>query len=78
MQPVPALSHDLPTLSPRTIEDAKAATPGYDIYLLQQDRRVWWASSGKPKIDNSPAAFIGFCASQNKRARMRLVQGRRQ
>ena len=79
-QPVPALSLELPALSPRTIEDAKTAAPGYDIYVLEQDWREWWASSGKPKLDNPPAAFIGFCASRSKRAPMqaaRLQQARR-
>ena len=55
-------------LSARAIEDAKMAAPGYDVYELEQQWREWWASSGRPKLDNPGAAFVGFCAGRHKRA----------
>lgn len=64
-------AEELPALPSRAIEAAKAAAPGYDVYALEQDWREWWVSSGKPKLDNPVAAFVGFCASRNKRAPLR-------
>ena len=49
-------------------EEARAAAPGYDIHGLESEWREWWASSGKPKLDNPAAAFVGFCRSRHKRA----------
>ena len=49
-------------------EDGRAAAPGYDIHGLESEWREWWASSGKPKLDNPAAAFVGFCRSRHKRA----------
>lgn len=70
-QPLPAAAQELPPLSARSIEEAKAVAPGYDVYALEQDWREWWASSGKPTLDNPAAAFVGFCVSRNKRKPMR-------
>jgi plasmid replication initiation protein len=69
--PSPSTSEELPQLPPRAFEDAKKAAPGYDVYAFEQDWREWWASSGKPKLDNTAAAFVGFCASRSKRAPLR-------
>lgn len=69
--PLNAVTQDLPPLSPQTIEAAKTAAPGYDVYGLEQEWREWWASSGKLKLDNPAAAFVGFCASRHKQSPMR-------
>ena len=70
---LPSSAEEIPALPTRAFEDAKAAAPGYDIYALEQTWREWWASSGKPKLDNPAAAFVGFCASRHKRAPIRKM-----
>lgn len=59
---------ELPPLPTQAYEDARKAAPGYDVYALEQDWREWWDSSGRPKLDNPAAAFVGFCASRHKRS----------
>jgi plasmid replication initiation protein len=58
----------LPPLPTEAYEDGRAAAPGYDIYQLEREWREFWAGSGKPKVDNVAAAFVGFCRSRHKRA----------
>jgi plasmid replication initiation protein len=67
-RPLPSDSEALPPLPTEAYEDAREAAPGYDIHGLESEWREWWASSGKPKLDNPAAAFVGFCRSRNKRA----------
>jgi hypothetical protein len=64
-------SGDLPSLPRRAYDEGRAAAPGYVIYQLEQQWREWWASSGKPSIDNPAAAFVGFCRSRHQRAPLR-------
>ena len=66
--PQPSGDGGLPPLPPEAYEEARAAAPGYDVYHLEGEWREWWANSGKPKLDNASAAFVGFCRSRNKRA----------
>jgi hypothetical protein len=66
--PLPSDGETLLPLPEQAYEDGRAAAPGYDIYGLESAWREWWASSGKPKLDNPAAAFVGFCRSRNKRA----------
>jgi hypothetical protein len=66
--PVPSDGETLPPLPSEAYEDGRAAAPGYDIHALEGEWREWWASSGKPKLDNPAAAFVGFCRSRHKRA----------
>ncbi len=56
-----------PLLDPETYHDARTVAPGYDIYVLEQDWRMFWLDSGKPELKNPDAAFIGFCKSRHKR-----------
>lgn len=58
----------LPRLPDGAYDDARSAAPGYDVYALEEEWREWWASSGKPKLENPPAAFVGFCSSRHRRA----------
>lgn len=67
-RPLPSDGETLPTLPPEAHEEGRAAAPGYDIYGLEGEWREWWASSGKPRLDNPAAAFVGFCRSRHKRA----------
>jgi hypothetical protein len=66
--PLPAGSETLPLLPTEAYEEARAAAPGYDIHMLESEWRQWWASSGKPVLNNPAAAFVGFCRSRNETA----------
>lgn len=67
-RPLPSDDETLPLLPTEAYEEARDAAPGYDIHALESDWREWWASSGRPKLDNPAAAFVGFCRSRHKRA----------
>src|ERR1700733_5321440 len=67
-RPLPSDGETLPLLPTEAYEDGRDAAPGYDIHGLESEWREWWASSGKPKLDNPAAAFVGFCRSRHKRA----------
>jgi len=67
-RPLPADGETLPPLPEEAYGEGRAAAPGYDIYALERDWRDWWASSGKPKLNNPAAAFVGFCRSRHERA----------
>jgi hypothetical protein len=66
-RPLPSDGETLPPLPSEAYEEGRAAAPGYDIHGLESEWREWWASSGKPKLDNPAAAFVGFCRSRHKR-----------
>lgn len=67
-RPLPSDGEDLGTLPDEAYEAGRNAAPGYDIHGLESEWREWWRSSGKPKLDNPAAAFVGFCRSRHKRA----------
>src|SRR5580692_7290615 len=67
-RPLPSDGETLPPLPSEAYDEGRAAAPGYDIHGLEGEWREWWASSGKPKLDNPAAAFVGFCRSRHKRA----------
>jgi hypothetical protein len=46
-------------LLPDTIDKARMACPGYDVYALEAEWRRW--ASTKPAPNNAEAAFIAFC-----------------
>lgn len=69
----PLLSQDenqFPRLDPETYNDAKIVAPGYDVYALEEQWRMFWLDSGKPELKNADAAFIGFCKSRHARVPM--------
>ena len=70
-RPLPSDEDSLPPLPTEAYEEGRNAAPGYDIHALENDWRDFWESSGKPKIDNPAAAFVGFCRSRHKRAPIR-------
>jgi hypothetical protein len=72
--PLPAGAEALPTLPEEAYEEGRAAAPGYDIYWLEAEWRQFWVSSGKPKVDNPVAAFVGFCRSRHKRAPIKRTE----
>jgi plasmid replication initiation protein len=67
-RPLPSDGETLPPLPEEAYEDGRAAAPGYDVHGLESEWRQWWASSGKPTLNNPAAAFVGFCRSRNKSA----------
>jgi len=44
-------------LKPETYEKAKAKTPGWDVYMIEQEWREWIMEPPR----NADAAFLGFC-----------------
>jgi plasmid replication initiation protein len=66
-KPTSSDSESLPPLPSKAYEEARDAAPGYDIAALEADWRDFWACSGKPRIENVLAAFVGFCRSRSKR-----------
>jgi hypothetical protein len=68
--PLPSDSETLPPLPTAAYEEARAAAPGYDVHWLESQWREWWVNSGKKKIDNPAAAFVGFCHHRHKTAPM--------
>ena len=50
----------IPPLAPWSIERAKKAAPGYDIYGLEREWREWIKNKPAPE-KGYEAAFIGFC-----------------
>jgi hypothetical protein len=66
--PLPSDGATLPLLPTQAYDDAREAAPGYDIHGLESEWRDWWASSGKMKLDNPAAAFVGFCRNRHKHA----------
>src|SRR5271168_2105348 len=67
-RPLPSDGEKLPPLPDEAYEDGRNEAPGYDIHALESDWREWWACSGKHKLDNPAAAFVGFCRARHKRA----------
>jgi plasmid replication initiation protein len=66
-RPLPSDGETLPPLATVAYEDARGAAPGYDIHGLESEWREWWANSGKPKLHDPAAAFVGFCRARHKR-----------
>jgi plasmid replication initiation protein len=66
--PLPSDGETLPPLSTEVYDEGRGAAPGYDIYGLETEWRQWWASSGKPTLNNPAAAFVGFCRSRHRTA----------
>ena len=56
-----------PILHLDTYNEARIVAPGYDVYALEHEWRVFWHDMGKPHLKNADAAFIGFCRSRYQR-----------
>ena len=57
---------DLPPLPSSAYEDARAAAPGWDVYVVEREWRTW--CSEKEVIPRSPVQhFVKFCASWAER-----------
>ncbi|MEH6829211.1 MAG: replication initiator protein A [Sulfitobacter sp.] len=49
-----------PVLSTQALEHARMLDPGADIYALEADWRSWWDETGRPRLGNADAAFLGW------------------
>jgi plasmid replication initiation protein len=49
-----------PVLSAQALEQARLLDPGADIYALEADWRSWWDETGRPRLGNADAAFLGW------------------
>jgi len=49
-----------PVLAPETLEAARALRPGMDVYALQADWLAMWHRSGRVRLRNADAAFLGW------------------
>lgn len=59
---------EAPPLSSRAIEAARMILPGADVYALEADWRSFWVGSGRPKLRNADAAFVGFVKMRASKA----------
>jgi plasmid replication initiation protein len=67
-RPLPSDGETLPALPSEAYEDAREEAPGYDIAALESEWREWWVTSGKPRLHDPGAAFVGFCRARHKKA----------
>lgn len=57
-------------LAPDTMEKARAAAPGYDVYALHDEWQRF--ALGQAELPRNPdAAFLGFCKKRHERAPLR-------
>lgn len=56
------LDSDGPVLSADTLDAARAAAPGFDVYALEADWRRYWQASGRPHLRSPAKAFVAYCA----------------
>ncbi|WP_299417654.1 replication initiator protein A [uncultured Sulfitobacter sp.] len=49
-----------PVLSSGALDAARSLAPGADIYALEADWRAWWDETGRPRLGNADAAFLGW------------------
>lgn len=49
-----------PVLGHAALARAKELSPGADIYALEADWRSWWEDTGRPRLVNADAAFLGW------------------
>ena len=51
---------DAPVLKSTTLERARSLMPGADVYALEAEWRAMWARSGRPRLRQADAAFLGW------------------
>lgn len=56
-----------PVLRGETLEAARAAAPGADVYALEAAWRSWWSETGRPRLGNPDAAFLGWVRAQMRK-----------
>ncbi len=61
-RPGPAAPH----LDPATLEVARTLEPGADVYALVARWQAWWEDTGRPRLGNPDAAFLGWVKGQGR------------
>jgi plasmid replication initiation protein len=51
---------DAPILKATTLERARDLMPGADVYALEAEWRAMWVRSGRPRLRQADAAFLGW------------------
>ena len=51
---------DTPVLKAATLERARDLMPGADVYALEAEWRAMWARTGRPRLRQADAAFLGW------------------
>jgi plasmid replication initiation protein len=49
-----------PVLGAAALEQARALAPGADVHGLEAEWRGWWEQTGRPRLGNAEAAFLGW------------------
>lgn len=49
-----------PVLSAEALARARDLAPGADVHALEADWRAWWEETGRPRLGNAEAAFLGW------------------
>lgn len=53
-----------PKFSADVYEEARALSPGWDVYGLEADWRGYWVASGRPHLRSPRRAFLAYCAKR--------------
>lgn len=61
LAPSPGAGLTGPALMAFTMEEAKVVAPGWDVYMLEQEWRVWMDDGGLEMPRDPDKAFLGFC-----------------
>lgn len=61
---VPRAATSGPHLSEDAFEAARALRPGADVHALAARWRGWWEETGRPRLGNADAAFLGWVKAQ--------------
>ncbi|QFT83284.1 Replication initiator protein A (plasmid) [Roseovarius sp. THAF27] len=56
-----------PLLDPRTLDVVREIMPGADVHALAAQWQAWWASSGRKRLSDPQAAFLGWVRTQDER-----------
>ena len=57
---------DAPILKATTLERARDLMPGADVYALEAEWRAMWARSGRPRLRQADAAFLGWVKKRSE------------
>ncbi|MEP1766934.1 MAG: replication initiator protein A [Sulfitobacter sp.] len=55
-----------PVLTEAAVLRARELAPGADIYALEADWRAWWDETGRPRLGNADAAFLGWVKTRSE------------
>lgn len=66
-RPVAGFGTGLAPLASETLEAARAAAPGWDIYALEAEWRAMWEASGRKTLRAPDKAFLGWITKRMER-----------